>query len=1125
MSALKKSLVALAGLLGLLAVAAAVFVYTFDVNRYRGLILEQLGRSVNRPVEAAELELRLLPLRLRLNRVRIPEAPGFAGEEFIRAEAVQFDFSLGALLRGETRVQALELVRPEVWLRQNAAGEWNLATLAAEEPAEKPASSPGPAAAPVRNWRLREGTVVIERAGRTPLRLSGVELAATDLSATEAFPFRLAVGFDSDSRVSASGRLGPLDLAAPARTPFQAELTLENFRPAALASLVSVPAELARLGALAGALKLSSTPDAISLSGTVTLLGAQAADNLALELSARLPADWSRVELGDTVVKYAGARVAGQGSLRLGAPIRFDLKLTTAEADLGALARIPSRLGYPLPPGLPPATGKLTAELKASGASDAWQLTGTAKIRDLGVKLEGFAQPLRVAALDLTLEPDRITAAPFSVSPEPGVSLILAGSVSGFRSRPVVEARVGGGEVPLAPLLALGARFGVKTLSEGQQVTGFVQPALKLAGPLAEPARMSYGGTLKFRALSLKFAELAKPVEVPAVVVEFDRERLIAAPFTISPEPGVNLTLAATVDDYRGQARLKARVTGEDVPVGPLLALASAFGANPLGEGQKLSGRVRPAIDLSGPLAEPAKIAYEGTLAFRDFSLTTPQLPQPLRVPALELALSPTRLAAAPFAATLGEELRARANFRLDNYRTRPALEAHVETDGADLEVLVGLARVLGSDPLPGGRASGRVTAAVDLRGLLGEKASPLDLSGRVQLAGASVTLAALTQPLGIEQAEVEFASNRLQVTNLRLAAAGTKLEGSLRVDNFDAPRVNFDLRGDRLDVMGLQALVGAQPAAPAAPPKRRRLSQLFLPVVHAQEKGGDWFARLSGRGRLEFDRVTHGTLTLAPFVSPLSISNRVVTCEPIEFGLYDGGGRGRLVVNLQGAEPLAEFNGLLRNVDANKLLSENSESKNRLHGRLGGAVTVRFAGSERPAILRSAVGQGALSLVNGRFAQLNLSRELVALGQLAGLSTEQRDTPIEDMTTQFQIADGWVRTDDLTLRTPDLTMTALGGFSLEDELAFASTATFTPEASQRLSSRGGLGAVVGGFFTDEQGRVMIPFLIRGTFAAPKLELDLGRLMEMKLGRGRDKPAGTLGDILDRLRKRKQPPK
>lgn len=85
MRVLRKLLGALAVLVVLLAVAAAVFIYTFDANRYRRVILAQLSGWVNRPVEAADLELRLRPLRLRLNQGRIPEDPNFAGEEFIRA--------------------------------------------------------------------------------------------------------------------------------------------------------------------------------------------------------------------------------------------------------------------------------------------------------------------------------------------------------------------------------------------------------------------------------------------------------------------------------------------------------------------------------------------------------------------------------------------------------------------------------------------------------------------------------------------------------------------------------------------------------------------------------------------------------------------------------------------------------------------------------------------------------------------------------------------------------------------------------------------------------------------------------------------------------------------------------
>jgi len=120
-------------------------------------------------------------------------------------------------------------------------------------------------------------------------------------------------------------------------------------------------------------------------------------------------------------------------------------------------------------------------------------------------------------------------------------------------------------------------------------------------------------------------------------------------------------------------------------------------------------------------------------------------------------------------------------------------------------------------------------------------------------------------------------------------------------------------------------------------------------------------------------------------------------------------------------------------------------------------------------------------------------------------------------MASQFTLADGWVRTDNLTLRSPDLTMVAAGGFSLEDELNFEGTAVFSPEASQRISSRSPLG----GFLTDDQGRVVVPFLVRGTFAAPKIVPDAKRLLQMKVGGG----SGGLRDILERIRKPKETPK
>ncbi|MGH8726447.1 MAG: hypothetical protein ACREU1_16460, partial [Burkholderiales bacterium] len=542
-------------------------------------------------------------------------------------------------------------------------------------------------------------------------------------------------------------------------------------------------------------------------------------------------------------------------------------------------------------------------------------------------------------------------------------------------------------------------QFGVKLLGEGQKLAGFVEPAVELGGPLAEPAKMHYSGTLKFRNLSLTLPQLARPLTAATLVLEFNPQRLSAAPFALVLEPGAQLTVAGSVEDYRGAGRLAARITGEEIPIEPLLNFMAQLGKSPLGKRQKLTGRVRPAIELSGTLAELDKLGYRGTLALREASLLMPPLPEPVRIAAAEVALTPARLSADNVPVQLGERLRARANFRLDDYQTKPRLTARVVSEGTELEVLLGLVRALGSDPLPGGRGSGQVAATIDLTGALGEKAPPLDISGRAQLSNARLQPSALREPLAIDAAALEFTPARLDVSSFRMAAAGARVSGSLRVDNFDVPAVRFDFRGDTLDVDALKALF----AAPPAPPPGR--SGLFsLPAVHAQTRagGGDWFARLTGRGRVEFERVRNGTLTIAPFSSSVAIANQVVTCDPIDFGLYDGGGRGRLVVDLRGAEPASEFNALLRNVDSNKLLSENSKSKNMLFGRMGGTVEARFTGSDWPRVKQSARGKGQLTLVNGRLAQINMSRELVLLGQLAGVRYESRDTPIEDMTTNF---------------------------------------------------------------------------------------------------------------------------
>jgi hypothetical protein len=119
-------------------------------------------------------------------------------------------------------------------------------------------------------------------------------------------------------------------------------------------------------------------------------------------------------------------------------------------------------------------------------------------------------------------------------------------------------------------------------------------------------------------------------------------------------------------------------------------------------------------------------------------------------------------------------------------------------------------------------------------------------------------------------------------------------------------------------------------------------------------------------------------------------------------------------------------------------------------------------------------------------------------INSLVGLPFAEKDTILEELSSTFQIADGWVRTKDLLIRTPELTMGAVGGISINSELDFEATAAFTPEASQQLS--GPAAGLFGRLFTDQYNRIVIPFDIKNNFLKPQFKLDGGRLAMMRLG-------------------------
>ncbi|TAL77959.1 MAG: AsmA family protein [Beijerinckiaceae bacterium] len=112
---MRESLTVLAGLLILVLSAALVVPYFVNWDAERGLVESQLSEVLARPVKIrGTIDLKLLPTPyLRLADVEIGSPT--AGPE-IKADAVQLEIALPALLRGEVDFVEAKLVRPQLAL-------------------------------------------------------------------------------------------------------------------------------------------------------------------------------------------------------------------------------------------------------------------------------------------------------------------------------------------------------------------------------------------------------------------------------------------------------------------------------------------------------------------------------------------------------------------------------------------------------------------------------------------------------------------------------------------------------------------------------------------------------------------------------------------------------------------------------------------------------------------------------------------------------------------------------------------------------------------------------------------------------------------------------------------------
>jgi uncharacterized protein involved in outer membrane biogenesis len=266
-------------------------------------------------------------------------------------------------------------------------------------------------------------------------------------------------------------------------------------------------------------------------------------------------------------------------------------------------------------------------------------------------------------------------------------------------------------------------------------------------------------------------------------------------------------------------------------------------------------------------------------------------------------------------------------------------------------------------------------------------------------------------------------------------------------------------------------------------------------------------FATHGVTGKAEIAGVKFGTLSFENLQAPFRLERGVFTLDPLSFTTYGGQQVGVVSVDLNPATPVYTIRTSVTGLDVNQALSANTTMKNFLAG--GGRLVgdVRGSGSTAAALQRTLTGKVEFELKDGVIRNFPL---LAAVNQALGITQgSDKDTKFQSLSGTAVVGAGAARSDNLTLRAGELTLTGKGTLGFDQRLNLRLAASVSPALSKQVVQQAGLLKTL----SNDRGQVTVPLIVTGTMTAPTIRADLGSLAKKQL---QGKVEKGLFDLLQR---------
>src|ERR1035437_1012327 len=407
--------------------------HLIDVNKYRGQIQAQLQQRLNRPAQLGQMSLSVLPLRVEVNSVTIGEDPSYRSNvPFAQVGELDVSVKLFPLLSGNVEVNSLEMKQAKIELIRNAQGVWNFST-AGNAPAATPAAKPAPPSQPAQR-SVQNAPSEQKQFTLGELKITDSQIAITDYQKRQSRavydhidvslkdyapgqPFSI----DATAHLPGSGaqtlRLsgdgGPVNNADFTATPFKGTVKLDQVSLFGAQKFLNATALEGTDAVISGSTNLTNSNGKMTADGSLKLEkeaihGVQAGYPISADFDVTDDLTNDVIQIRKASLKLGSTPLALNGTLNTRPnPSVVDINVSTSNASIQEVARLASAFGVAFSPNTK-ISGQLALNVHAQGPTDHLSLNGNINGRNLEATGSDIPQPVRVPAIDLTMNTQQI---------------------------------------------------------------------------------------------------------------------------------------------------------------------------------------------------------------------------------------------------------------------------------------------------------------------------------------------------------------------------------------------------------------------------------------------------------------------------------------------------------------------------------------------------------------------------------------------------------------------------------------------------------------------------------------------------------------------------------------------